>query len=93
MVMASAAVGRQRRLSIRTRRGETDGGRLSVAINEARPSLICLLQKLMPDLASAPRLCSQNISGREAREKGIKTMNPFSQGHFPDRYFVKLPTG
>lgn len=61
---------------------ETDGGRLRVAINEAGPGLICLLRKLMSDLAFAPKLPPQNVGGREAREEGIKTVNPFSQGHF-----------
>lgn len=55
---------------------------VSVAFNKAEPNLIRLLQKLMSDLALAPKLCFRNISRRVAREKGIKTMNPFSQGHF-----------
>lgn len=38
--------------------------RLSVAITRAKLNLICLPQKLVADLASAPKLCFQNISRR-----------------------------
>lgn len=38
--------------------------RLSVAITRAKLNLICLPRKLVTDLASAPKLCFQNISRR-----------------------------
>lgn len=38
--------------------------RLSVAITRAKLNLICLLQKPVADLASAPKLCFQNMSSR-----------------------------
>lgn len=41
---------------------------LSIAINRAKLNLICLPQKLVADLASAPKLCFQNISRREVRK-------------------------
>lgn len=43
---------------------------LSVAITRAKLNLICLPQKLVADLASAPKLCFQNISRRGWRERG-----------------------
>lgn len=43
---------------------------LSFAINRAKLNLICLPpQRLAADLGSAPELCFQNISRREARKK------------------------
>lgn len=56
--------------------------RLSVAITTAKLNLISLPQKLVADLASAPKLCFQNISGGGGEKK---MMNPFLQGHFLDR--------
>lgn len=47
--------------------------RLSFAINGAKLNLICLPQKPVADLASAPKLCFQNISRRAAQEKEKKT--------------------
>ena len=43
--------------------------RLSVAITRAKLNLISLPQKLVADLASAPKLCFQNISSRGGRGK------------------------
>lgn len=68
-----------------------DGGCLSAAIKKAGLNLIYLLEELMSDLAFAPRLCSQNISRREAGEKGTTTMNPFSQGRFQIDIFLNSP--
>lgn len=59
--------------------------RLSVAITRAKLNLICLPQKLVADLASAPKLCFQNISRRRGREK---MMNPFLQGRFKIDVFL-----
>lgn len=43
--------------------------RLSVAITTAKLNLISLPQKLVADLASAPKLCFQNISRRGEGKK------------------------
>lgn len=40
----------------------------SVAITRAKLNLICLPQKLVADLASAPKLCFQNTSRRGGRK-------------------------
>lgn len=44
---------------------------LSVAITRAKLNLICLPQKLVADLASAPKLCFQNISRRDGGGWGV----------------------
>lgn len=46
-----------------------DGEYFSTDISRAKLNLICLPQELVLDLPSAPRLCFQNISRREVREK------------------------
>lgn len=67
--------------------------RLSVAINGAKLNLICLPQKPAADLASAPKLCFQNISGRHKKRKKKNDEPVFrtsrtSQGHLGMAVFL-----
>lgn len=62
--------------------------RLSIAITRAKLNLIYLPQKLVADLASAPKLCFENISERRRVRGGKKMMNPFLQGRYQIDVFL-----
>lgn len=66
--------------------------RLFVSIAGAKLNLICLPQKLVADLASAPKLCFQNFSSRRGvgneGGEGKKMMNPFLQGRLEMDVFL-----